>query len=1210
MNTKEIEDFYPLTPMQQGMLFHSLLSPDSGVYIEQVSCVLTGKLNVNAFKLAWQQLADNNSILRTSFISRSLKEPLQIVSRKIEVPFQEYDWQHLSKTEQENRRKNISLEEQQKGFDMTKAPLMRFVLAQTGAESFYFLWTYHHILLDGWSMPILFREVLLRYEAISSNKYYYNKPTRTYRDYVVWLKKQKQHEAEEFWRKILGDLNTPTMLLKNENKIGEKGIFAETNVTLSKDLTKEIQKYAGRLQLTMNTIVQGAWALLLSLYSQQNDIVFGTTVSGRPVDLPGAESIIGLLINTLPVRVKISPEITLKSWLSELQKLQIEMRQYEYSPLIDIQKLTKIPNSQQLFESILVFENYPADALRNTEIKNIQINDIQFAEKTNYPLSLIVGLSDTLHLRLIYDLNHLDPVVASNMQENLITILGSLISSEEILLGDINLISERERSQLLQYSRNDGQILQDNYCLHKLFEQQAARTPDNIAVVFGEKKLSYAELNQRSNQLANYLNHIGIRNESFVGVLVSRSAEMIIAVLGVLKSGAAYVPIDTSIPDDRLNYIVADSGLKIIITQSIYDEKVRGLNTINIDTEWDIIAKEDSSNTSSVCFQEDLAYVIYTSGSTGKPKGVLISHIGATNFVKEFSRIGTIDSTHKVLQFFSLGFDGSVADIFSALINGAPLYIPDKMTVLDYRKLEQFIRTNSLSVTIMTPSILAMLNMEEIASLKVIIAGGEICSSELAVKLMDGRNFINAYGPTETAVGVSMYEVKSCSEDTVSVPIGKPIANTKMLILDKDYRLVPTGCVGELFIGGYGVSRGYLNKADLTAEKFVPNPYSDCPGERVFKTGDLVRLLPDGNIEFIERLDMQVKIRGFRIELGEIELVIRHCEGVRDVTVNVTKDSIYEKAIIAYIIPEDEAVFDIAKVRESIKKNLPHYMNPNKYVLLKEFPINSNGKIDKNALPEPDKQSWGESEEYLAPRDAWELNLVRIWEEVLNIHPIGIKDNFFDLGGHSLQAIRLMDLIQEKLNVTIPLVTIYQNPTIETLVPFLKEDKQQAKSSLLVELKPTGEKEPLFFIHPSGGSVHWYTELAKHIDPSTPFYGIQAIGIDGKDELDDSIEIMASRYLDIIMRKQPEGPYNIGGWSFGTIVAFEVACQLMELGRNVGLLALLDNGPFLPTEEPRDSAELLAGIFAKNFPLDADYLRTMDYEEQFRYVFKLAKKNK
>ncbi|MGE5498455.1 MAG: AMP-binding protein, partial [Syntrophothermus sp.] len=590
-----------------------------------------------------------------------------------------------------------------------------------------------------------------------------------------------------------------------------------------------------------------------------------------------------------------------------------------------------------------------------------------------------------------------------------------------------------------------------------------------------------------------------------------------------------------------------------------------------------------------------------------QPKGVLISHSGACNFAKGFSIPPDMNSAERGLQFFNLCFDGSIADIFPVLISGAALYIPERETLLDNRKMEEFIRSNNITSAVVTPSVLSMLDEHKIPGLKTIISAGEILKSDLALRFSIGKNFFNAYGPTETSVGVTMFNMENFRNGTLSVPIGRPIINTKLLVLDSDSKIVPVGCVGELHVGGFGLARGYLNMPGLTAEKFIPNPYPDFPGERIYKTGDLVKLLPGGDIEYIERIDRQVKIRGFRIELGEIESVIQRCRGVIDTAVMVREDASREKKIIAYIIPEKETDFNLSEVKKWCISALPDYMIPSRFIVMKEFPLGPSGKIDKKALPDPEEELIDVSRVYIAPSDTWEKSLALIFEEILQVHPVGIKDSFFDLGGHSLLAIRLMDLIQERLKKTIPLVSIYQNPTVETLALLLKSDSE--KSSILIELKKGGEMEPLFFIHPSGGSVHWYSDLAKFIDPDTPFYGIQATGIDGKGNLDDSIEAMASRYIESILQKQPRGPYYIGGWSFGVIPAFETARRLMTLGAKVNMLALLDCAPSIPYEEPKDSAEMLTSMFKKNFHIDTALLRQMEEQDRFEYAFKLAKKN-
>ena len=1201
-------DLYSLSPMQQGMLFHSLYGPESGVYVEQTACTLRGQLDVEAFARAWQRVVDRHPILRTAFFVEGLDEPKQAVRREVPVTLEQQDWRGLTSEEQESRLQACLRAEREQGFDLSEPPLFHLALMRTAEDSHLFVWSHHHILLDGWSVPILFGEVFGFYEAFRQGRDLRLPLRRPYRDYIAWLKRQDMRAAETFWRQKLAGFSTPTPLaMGRQDKASAEPSrqHATREIWLSGESSARLLEWARKQGLTVNTLVQGAWALLLSRYSGEDDVLFGATVSGRPADLPGVEEMIGLFINTLPIRVQVSPETRLVPWLRDLQSGQAEQRQYEYSSLIQIQEWSQVPRGLPMFESILVFESYPLDTVAREQSFSLSLKDLRSVEQTNYPFTVVAGVSRELMLRIAYDPARCTEADVTRMLGHLRTLLEGMGAAPEQRLGDLPLLTEAERQQILVgWNATDRDYPQDR-CAHELFEAQVARTPEAVAVVFENQSLTYAELNRRANQLARYLRKRGVAPEALVGLCVDRSLEAVVGILGVLKAGGAYLPLDPDYPPERLAYMLADARVPVLLTQERLAERLPEYagQVVRLDADWPRIVEEAEGDLENQTTSDNLAYVIYTSGSTGRPKGVQLTHRGLVNLVGVVTEQFEMTAESRVLQFASLSFDASVSEIFPPLLRGARLYLARRETLLSGADLLGLLQGEGITMVTLPPSLLAVLPAEELPDLRTLISAGEACPVDVARRWSAGRCFLNGYGPTETTVAASFYRVEEISEGATSIPIGKAIANGRLYVLDRQGRPVPVGAPGELYVGGVGVGRGYLGRPELTAERFVPDPFSGAPGARLYRTGDLVRYLPDANLEFLGRIDDQVKVRGFRIELGEIEEALREQTGIQAVTVVVREDAPGQKRLVAYIVPEPDGVPAVSELRALLGQRLPEYMVPSAYVFLEALPLTPNGKVDRKALPELDLTRAEGEQPLIAPRDEIEYQLVRIWEELLGVAPIGVTDSFFELGGHSLLAVRLMGRIEQKLGRSVPLVALFQGPTVEQLANYLRHQEFPDAVPSLVPLKPEGTHTPLFFIHPSGGSVHWYLELAALMDRQQPFYGLQAQGLQGDRPLQTHIEEMAAHYIQEMQGVQPKGPYMVGSWSFGVVVALEVAQQLQAQGERVSLLAMLDQGPDMPGEEPQDDVGWLQSIFGKQVPLPpVEELERMTKDEQLAFI--------
>ncbi len=1295
MNKRNIQDFYPLSPMQQGMFFHSLLAPESGVYVELFQCTLQGDLDVDAFHQAWQRVVQRHPILRTGFTGEGLKEPIQVVHRQVDVPLRLLDLRRLSPEEQEQRLEALVAEERQRGFALAKPPLMRLTLARTGDDTHRFIWTHHHILLDGWSSPILMQEVFAWYEALRRGQTPTLPPAHPYRDYIVWLRRQDMAQAERFWKENLAGFQAPTPLTVDQPPDeAEEERYEEVDRVLSQELTQQLRELARSQRVTLSTLIHGAWALLLSRYSGEEDVVFGATVSGRPADLPGAEFMIGLFINTLPVRARIQPELPVGEWLRHFQEHLVELRQYEYSPLVRIQGWSDVPRQLPLFESILVFENYPTASALEEEGQegSLTIRDVGSIEQTNYPLNLIAGADEELMLKILYDCRRFQPETIQRMLGHLEQLLQSMAQDPQRRVRELSLLTPEEEWQILvEWNQTRADYPLDTP-VHRLIEEQVERTPEAMAVWHEGRSLSYRELNDQANRLAHFLRRQGVGPDTPVGIAVERSPEMLVAVLGVLKAGGAYLPLDPAYPKARLQFMLEDAQAPVLLTQESLVNNLpisklpSPISVFKLDADWPTIAQESPENPDFPVRPEHLAYIIYTSGSTGRPKGVLLEHRGLTNLVCNYALGLHLPAGKRVFQFFSLNFDGSVGEIFPALVQGVTLYLPTQETLLSTTELQHYLQEHAITHLTLTPSLLAILPEGDYPNLETIVVGGEACPNGVARRwLKEGRLFINAYGPTEITMVATWHMVREAPPTAGIVPIGRPVDNTHAFVLDRYGHPVPVGVPGELYVGGVGVARGYLNRPELTAERFVSaeslgarkgqlthalakalgkvngkrtrlgNGWKEEELEergrkpedgasedasyasrlthfspRLYRTGDIVRYRPNGDLEFLGRVDDQVKVRGFRIELGEIEAALGEHPQVHEAAVTVWEDDSGDKRLVAYVVEQTEDgrrqtevgsgesadgereqlthhASRISELRSFLAQRLPHYMVPATFVPVEALPRLPNGKVDRKALPRPGSRSQTDQEP-VPPRDIIEAELVRIWEEILGVQPIGVEDNFFDLGGHSLLAVRVIGQIQKQFGEALGLVDLLQGGTVAHLAQLLRRHLAgEVAATTLVPLQERGTKPPLYFVHPSGGSVHWYAELARLLDPERPFFGIQAKGLDGREELHTSIPEMAEHYVEAILEAQPDGPYLLGSWSLGVAIVYEMAQQLVKRGKSVPFLAILDQGPTIPYPEPEDLAAYLINVFGKHVPVTVEELRALPEEEQVPLVYQRAR---
>ncbi|PSF37373.1 non-ribosomal peptide synthase [Aphanothece hegewaldii CCALA 016] len=1051
MSQKNIADIYPLSPLQQGMLFHSLYAPHGGGYIIQMSYEIEGILDKIAFEQAWQQVINRHSILRTAFVWEKLEQPLQVVGRSVKVRIEHLDWRN---SDFEEQLEEFLQQQRYTGFNLSKAPLMRLTLIQKAENVYQFIWCYHHLLLDGWSVPLLIQEFLAFYQGKSIDL-----EPRPYRDYIAWLQKQLG-KAERFWKENLQGFTVPTFLNSTHHTESQEPVYKEQQYQFSPKFTTEIQTFARLHQLTLNTIIQGAWALLLSCYSGEDDVLFGTTVSGRPTDLAGSEGMIGLFINTLPVRVIIPLQTTVLFWLKQLQNQQIERQQYEYSSLVDIHRVSDVPRNLPLFESLVIFENYPIEPTLLQSF--LEIRNIQTTEQTNFPLTLYAMVNPQLTLRMLYEDSRFTSDDICRMMGHLETILFNIVRQPEQPLSEISLLTPNEQQFLREWNNTHTKYPQER-CFHQLFEQQVEKTPDAIAVVFEQETLTYRELNEKANQLAQYLLNLGVKSESIIGIYLERSLLMVITLLGILKSGSVYVPLDPTYPKERITFMIEDSGCSILITQEKFLTTLphHSAKIICVDKDWEIIQPvgvwfpnpiSPNSISPNPSDKENLAYIIYTSGSTGQPKGVQILHKALVNFLTSMQQTLQLTENDSLLSVTTLSFDIAALELFLPLIVGAKVVLVSREVTVDGIQLQEILKTG---ITIMqaTPATWRLLLESGWMGqdLKV-LCGGEALDSKLAEQLLKrSREVWNLYGPTETTIWSSVYRLNDSS-----VYLGSPIANTEFYVLDKHLKPVPIGVTGELYIGGEGLMRGYLNRPDLTALKLVPHPFfqgKDAPwrvSTRLYKTGDLVRYTEQGKLEYLGRSDYQVKLRGFRIELAEIEAILNLYSKIKTSVVVMREDN-----LVAYLVACEVTV---SEVRDFLAEKLPPYMIPSSFVFLDGLPLTPNGKIDRKALPTPEKVRPEIAATYIMPQTEIERTIAQIWQTVLQLEKVGIHDNFFELGGHSLLMVRVHSLLKEQFATEMTLVDLFRYPTISSLAEYFRQTTQETPSTETQQQREAGKQ--------------------------------------------------------------------------------------------------------------------------------------------------------
>ncbi len=1167
-----IADIYPLSPLQEGLMFHSLYQEESSAYVVQFQCDIVGELSISSFRRSWRELLGKHSILRTAFFTGYLNVPVQCVYETVEVPVVEVDFSHFSEEVQLNKFQELVREEKEFiGNTLEQSPLFRISLVRLTPNKVRMVFTNHHILWDGWSFATLLSSFLENYEAIEKEQALPEMPQDNYGDHVRCLLQKNKATSLLYWKEYISGVKTPTEIpfLKIPSKRNKIIGNNEQQITLPLQLSQEISSFTEKHRITINTFVQGAWGYLLSKYTGQEQVVFGATVSGRDPKIEDIAGRVGLYINTIPVCLKVTENSEVVTWLRDLQEVHTLGRE-EHGVMSLSEILAESEVEGELFDSLVVFENYPTQELASHEILGFTIENFKVSEHTNFAVSLsFFSTSEGLSFKIMYSSQLIGDEEVNMVLGHLQQLLKSMITVGKCL-KDVSYLTSKEEIQLTKLFNNTTIELPAKQSVIELFTEQAQKTPEAIAVVFGEEFLTYDELDECSNRLARYLiQDQQIKSGSIIGVCMDRSLDLIVAVLGILKTRSAYVSLDPSYPENRLQTIIRESRLATILTSfetnadSLIVQSEVALIRIN---QIIVNTQIDSAPLQQEYSEDDAVYILFTSGSTGVPKGVTMCNNALVNLLQWQESQFDLSSKRKVLQFASINFDVSFQEMASALCFGQELIMVSEEERKDMSLLLQRIEEHEVTHIFVPFVVLESLALcanelnQYPASLKEIITAGEQLRIHSEIRSFIKKTncqLINQYGPSETHV-VSSYRIADIETAPVFPSIGTPIFNTEILILDTFRSLVPVGVVGELCVSGVALAEGYLNRPDLTNERFVVHPFKE--GERLYTTGDLAKWLPDGTIEFVGRKDDQVKIRGFRIELGEIEMVLDRLEEVQQAVVLARENEKMHKELVAYFVPAKEEV-DVREVQNKLKKHLPEYMVPKAFIILDEIPVTANGKINKKGLPAPSSEFY-QTQEYIEPSTSTEVALAIIWKEVLRFDSIGVNDNFFEIGGNSLLVIQLVSKIKNVLGYKVKVQEVFQFPTITGLASLIENTGESILDAGLVKISQTDNEERIFCAPGAGGNIVSFYALANLLEDEFTLYGFQAYGLDGKTKSYESIQEIARQNIRDMQVVDPEGPYRLAGYSMGANVVHEMTLQLRERGYQVAEIISFDGLPY------------------------------------------------
>ncbi len=1184
----------PLSSAQMRLWLFDQLAPGSSAYNIPVRHDFKGPFDVAAFERSLGEIVRRHEVLRTCYLSVDGRPVQKIVppeSFRMPVIDLQDSLRGLPEAACEQEVASLASAFAKQPIELGNAPLLRANLLKLSGDEHVLLLNVHHIAYDWWSFGVFEKELAALYDAfVRGEASPLTDLPLQYVDFTAWQQERLQgemlREPLEYWQKKLSG-EMPTLELPTDRPRPAIQTYNGTFVgaAISKELTEGLKTLSQREGTTLFATLLGAFKVLLQRYTGEDDVVVGAPIAART--RAEVEGLIGFFVNTLVLRTDLSGDPSFRQFLRRVHETSLGAYAHQDLPfekVVEVLNPKRDSSRSPMFQVMLSMLNTPMRPLQLPKLQHrrtmLDSGTAKF-DLTLYAIEEPAGLSFTCEYNT--DLFQSDRI--ERMLGHLEVLLGSIVADPDRRLSELPILTKEERQEIL-IDWNDTRLdYAQDVLLHQLFETQAERTPTAVAVEYDGDRLTYRELNRRANQLAHYLRSEGVGSETLVGICMERSLEMVVGLLGILKAGAAYVPLDPAYPKERLAFMVEDAQVRVLLTRDGEIGWVRedGIKIVRMDSDAEEIARQSDANPVSTAAATSLAYVIYTSGSTGKSKGVQIAHRSVVNFLTSMRRQPGLREKDVLLSVTTLSFDIAALEMFLPLMVGARLVLVSREVASDGARLSEQLDKSGATVMQATPATWRLLleaGWKGSQRLK-ILCGGEALDRELANQLLERCAALwNLYGPTETTIWSAIHKVESESElvselKTGPVSIGRPIANTQLYVLDRHLQPVPVGVTGELFIGGDGLARGYLNRPELTTEKFIPNPYlfsGDAHArlsDRLYRTGDLARYLPDGSIDFLGRNDYQVKIRGFRIELGEIEAVLGGHPSVQRAVVLAREDVPGEKRLVAYVVPaataKSEQTALVDALRSYLKEKLPAHMVPPFFVYMEKMPLTPNGKIDRKALPAPqhatsggiDHGVTGVAHGFEAPRDPLEQSLAQIWSKILKVRKIGIRDNFFELGGHSLLAVRITAEIERLVKRNLPLATFLQAPTIADLAEVLRKKDWKPSWSSLIPLRAGGSKPPFFLMHSHGGNVLEYYPLAESMEADQPVYALQARGLDGLIIKDQSIEVMVEAHLRELRSLQPEGPYFLGGYCLGGLLALEAARQLMVAGEEVGLVVLI-----------------------------------------------------
>ncbi|UCE20069.1 MAG: amino acid adenylation domain-containing protein [Gemmatimonadota bacterium] len=1163
---------FPTSFAQQRLWFLNQLDPENPVYNIPRAFRVTGPLDVEALEHGLNEIIRRHEILRTTF-SHVDGEPVQIIAEAMPLKVSVIDMGDIE-TIPERKTKQLIIDEIQRPFNLSQGPLLRANLLRLAEEEHILLLTIHHIVADGWSMGILYQELSTLYKAfVSKSPFSMPELPIQYVDFAVWQREWLQGEILEtqlaYWRAQLKSA-PPVLEFPTDHPRSPTSTFrgARQSLVLSKTLGEALDALSQREGVTLFMTLLAAFTVLLHRYTGQDIIVVGTPIAGR--NRPEIEGLIGFFVNTLVMSTDLSGNPSFREVLVRVREVCLGAYDHQDLPfetLVEELRPERNLNQSPLFQMMFALQNAPESDLILSDVTVHSLEVSNGRAKFDLALSMVKG-AEGLTGTVEYSTDLFEAATIKRFLTHYQNVLEAIASDPEQLISTVPLLTQKERHQML-VEWNDAKVdYPQNTCIHQLFEEYALRTPEEVAVVFEGQQMTYEELNTRSNRLAHCLIKNGVGPETLVGICVDRSLEMMVGLLGILKAGGAYVPLNPDDPEERRAFMLKNARVRVVLTlERLVPELPESMaSVICLDTEWSALSQYGEKNPSSGVQASNLAYVMYTSGSTGKPKGVMITHRNVVGFLYSYKQVTLDGETRVGTSVAPFSFDTSVEEFFSTLCFGGTLHLIRPERSVDGEYFAHYLIDHGITTTYIVPALLPEIashleRMKDRMKLECVITGLQPKTEEVLQhfrNLSENLRILNAYGPTETTYGATAFNFRQATSPDRDVPIGVPFPNYQTYIVDSNLKPVPIGARGEILIGGIGLARGYLHQPELTDEKFIPNPFSDEPDARLYRTGDVGRYLPDGTIEFLGRTDHQVKIRGFRIELGEVEVLLGQHPAVQETVVLAREDTPGDKRLVAYLVINQESAPSTSELRRFLGRKLPEHMVPSAFVVLDALPLTSSGKVDRQALPPPDQDRPELEGAFKAPQDTLELHLTKIWEKVLGVQPIGVRDNFFELGGHSLLAVRLFEQIKKVLGKSLPLSTLFKGSTVEELAHVIRQEEWSDPWSCLVPIQPSGTKIPLLCVAPAAGEVISFAGISRCLGHEQPFYGLRLPREDGA-SFSLRVEDMAAQCIREIETLQPEGPYLLGGACMGGLVAFEMACQLHEQGKEVAVLFLLDS---------------------------------------------------